>query len=226
MEYKFCQTEVKDIDSKGRVVFYASAFNNKDYGNDIIMPGSFTKTIQENFRNIRHFKQHDSRLMPGVLKDLREDSYGLLATSDLILKTSVGQETYEEYKAMADAGKSMDHSIGYRSIKWDMDRSNPDDEVRILRELKLFEVSTLTGFGMNPNAVTVSVKENISIEDLLKEQKYFQLLLNCKFTDAKLEQIEILKQHIDSMVASRKSTLQPKYSKGSELISSINFNLK
>ena len=226
MEYKACQTEVKEIDTKGRVVFYASVFNNKDLCGDIIVPGAFSKTLQENLKNIRHFKHHSSWDMPGVIKEIKEDNYGLVVTSDLILNTTIGKETYEQYKAMADAGKSMDHSIGYRTIKFDIDRTEPDDETRIIRELKLYEVSTLTGFGMNPLAQTVSVKENIDLNELLKEQKYFQILLNCKFTDAKLEQIEELKSRIDALVLSRKRTQQPQYVKGSEIVNSINFNLQ
>lgn len=230
MEYKACQTEIKDIDDKtGTVVFYPAVFGNKDLGGDTLMQGSTLKTIRENSKNIRHFKQHDSSLMPGVLQEINEDSYGVLAKSKLILGTQLGKETYEEYKAMAEAGKSMDHSIGYRTIKFDEDRSDPNEYRRILKEIKLFEVSTLTSWGMNPKAQTVSIKslDNFDLNQLLIEQKYFQLLLNCKFTDAKLEDIEKFKNHIESLILSRKSTqvIEPIRIKGSELVKNINFKL-
>jgi len=203
MEYKGCITEIKDVTQSGLVIFYASVFGNTDLGGDVIEAGAFKKTLRENLKNIRHFKHHNPKLMPGVIQDLKEDDYRLLATSKLILNTQLGKETYEEYKAMAEAGKSMDHSIGYSTIKYEDDRATNS---RKLKELRLFEVSTLTEWGMNPLAQTVNVK---SIDELLKEQKYFSELLNCRLTDAKLEQIQQLKAHIESLIASRQKTDTP-----------------
>lgn len=226
MEYKASRSEIRDVDPNGTVVFYASIFNNKDLGGDIILHGAFKKTIRENFKNIRHFKHHDSWKMPGVIQELSEDQTGLLVKSKLILNTAIGNETYEEYKAMMEAGKSLDHSIGYNSIKFDIDNTR---EERTLKELKLFEVSTLTAWGMNPLAQTVNVKslENIPFELLLKEQKYFELLLKCRFTDAKLEHLEQLKSHIDSLIAEKagSTTLpgKPNIVEGSKKISEIKF---
>lgn len=230
MEYKSCQTEIKELDENtGMVVFYAAVFGNEDLGGDILVKGATTKTIQENAKNIRHFKHHNSTLMPGVVKEISEDSYGVLVKSQLILSTQLGRETYEEYKAMASAQKSMDHSIGYKTIKFDEDRKDPLKWIRFLKEIKLFEVSSLTGFGMNPLARTVDVKtlEQLDFNILLTEQKYFDQLLKCRFTDAKLEHIEQVKKHIDDIVLSRKQSTQPQQIvlKGSDLINNLNFNL-
>lgn len=230
MEYKSCQTEIKDLDeSTGTVVFYGAVFGNEDLGGDTLMKGAASKTIRENFKNIRHFKHHNSSLMPGVIKEISEDGYGILVKSSLILSTQTGRETYEEYKAMASVEKSMDHSIGYKTIKFDEDRNDPTVWKRILREIKLFEVSTLTAWGMNPLAQTVSVKgfDDLDFNLLLKEQKYFDQLLKCRFPDAKLEHIEQVKKHIDAIVLSRKQSTQPRQIllKGSDLINNLNFNL-
>ena len=224
MEYKGAITEIKDLSEKGIVTFYASVFGNEDYGGDVIEKGAFSKTIQENNRNIRHFKHHDPRQMVGVVKELNEDGNGLLATSQLILKTQLGAETYEEYKAMIQAGKSMDHSIGYNVIK-----KEEKNDKRYLKELRLMEVSTLTAWGMNPLAQTVDVKslEQLDFNQLLTEEKYYQALLNAKFTDAKLEHIEGLYNYLKSLIAERavQDTPPEQPIKGSELIKSINFNL-
>lgn len=230
MEYKSCQTEIKDLDeSTGTVVFYGAVFGNEDLGGDTLMKGAASKTIRENFKNIRHFKHHNSSLMPGVIKEISEDGYGILVKSSLILSTQTGRETYEEYKAMASVEKSMDHSIGYKTIKFDEDRNDPTVWKRILREIKLFEVSTLTAWGMNPLAQTVSVKgfDDLDFNLLLNEQKYFDQLLKCRFPDAKLEHIEQVKKHIDAIVLSRKQSTQPRQIllKGSDLINNLNFNL-
>lgn len=222
MEYKGCTTEVKEVTDKGIVTFYAAVFGNEDLGGDVIERGAFKKTLSENSKNFRHFKDHNPNLMPGVIQSIKEDDYGLLTTSKLILSTQLGKETYEQYKALAEAGKSVEHSIGFNTIKHE-----EKQDLRILKELRLFEVSSLTAWGMNPKALTESVKslENIDFNYLITEQKYFQRLLNCKFTDAKLEQLETLKKYIDSLVASRLESTQqkPTIVKGSEIIKTLNF---
>jgi HK97 family phage prohead protease len=206
IEYKAAKTEIKDVDKKGVVIFYASIFGNKDYGGDIVERGAFAKTIRENFTNIRHYKHHKSEIMPGVLHDLVEDHKGLLATSHLIMDNQAGRETYNEYKAMIEAGKSMDHSIGYWVVKEEkINEHDPDKYERRLKELNLMEVSTLTAWGMNPEAHTVDVKHMMSLglDELLKEEIYFKQLLNCEFTDVKLEQLEILHKNIQALIADR-----------------------
>jgi uncharacterized protein len=225
MEYKSALTEIKELDDKGVVAFYASVFGNKDLGNDVMERGAFSKTILENIRNIRHFKHHDSRQMVGVVKEIKEDEKGLLVTSQLILKTQLGSETYEEYKAMIEAGRSMDHSIGYNVIK----KEEKADQ-RILKEVRLMEVSTLTTWGMNPLAQTVSVKsiDSLDLDQLFIEEKYYNLLLNAKFPDAKLERIEHFAKHLNTLIEARaaKST-QEKIEpiRGSEAIKQITFKL-
>jgi HK97 family phage prohead protease len=224
MEYKGAITEIKNLSAMGEVTFYASVFGNKDYGGDIVEKGAFSKTITENNKNIRHFKHHDSTQMVGVVKSLIEDDKGLLVTSKLILKTQLGAETYEEYKAMLEAGKSMDHSIGYNVIKKE-DRNDS----RLLKELRLMEVSTLTAWGMNNQAQTVAVKsfEQLDLNELLTEEKYYKALLNCKFTDAKLDNIQGLYDYLKSLITERaaESTQgdEPIVIKGSDYIKTLNF---
>lgn len=199
MEYKHAATEIKDV-SDGTVLFYASIFSTMDYGNDIIEQGAFAKTIVENFKKIRHYKHHDRWKMPGVIQELKEDQVGLLVKSKMIMDTQLGKETYAEYKAMAAAGKSMDHSVGFNAIQKEVVETD-ETFYRKLKEIKLYEVSTLTEWGMHPDALAVSVKRmaDYSMDDLLKEEKYFTLLLNCEFKDSKLEQIEKLLQHVKAI---------------------------
>jgi HK97 family phage prohead protease len=217
MQYKGCITEIKDVSENGMVTFYAAVFGNKDLGGDVIEKGAFRKTLQENGKNIRHFKHHDKKQMPGVIHQIQEDDYGLLVSSKLILNTQLGRETYEEYKAMIEVGNSMDHSVGYAPIKHEHKSG-----ARYLKEVMLGEVSTLTAWGMNPKAQTVSVK---SIDELLKEHKYFELLLKCNFTDAKLGQLEQFKKHIESLIASRQTIDTPSLEpiSATQIINNIKF---
>lgn len=201
--FKSVITQVKDIDSAGTVRFYASIFNSPDRVNDIVSPGAYKKTIIENFREIQHYKNHDSTLMPGVIRELDEDDKGLLVTSKLILNTQVGKETYEEYRAMADAGKSMSHSIGYIPVKIES-----TSDFNYLKEILLFEVSTLTRRPAHPEALTVDVK---SLD-------YLKAMLKSDLPDDELAELENIKNEIEALLAkrSRKCTpevIEPLYTK-------------
>lgn len=203
MLYKGGNTEIVDVDEKGTVVFYASVFGNKDSYGDIVMPGAFSKTIAENGKNIKHYKNHDGRKMPGVIVELEEDAKGLKAKSNLILGTQLGRETYEEYKAMAAAGKSMPHSFGYWTIKSDYDKFR---DANLLRELKVDELSTLTLRPANEEAVMVALK-SMGIDELIKEDKYLSILLNAQLKDASLEKIEAMRKAVITALDERAAKL-------------------
>lgn len=222
-KYKGCISKIKDIDEKGMVVFYPSVFNTIDRVGDIVVPGAYKKTISENSDEIQHYKNHDSTQMPGVIQELSEDSVGLLTKSKLILGTQVGKDTYEQYKAMAEAGKSMRHSIGYSTVKEEFANG-----ANYLKELYLFEASTLTKRPAHPGAVTVGVKafDEMDFAELLIEETYYKNLLNCEFENAKLERLEELKNHITALIKSKsrattQEIIEPQISK-SELLNALN----
>lgn len=189
LKYKSTITKVEDIDEKGQVKFYASIFGNKDKAGDIVVKGAYTKTISENFKEIQHYKNHDNRLMPGVVIEAKEDSIGLFIVSKLILGTQLGKETYEEYKAMAEAGKSMFHSIGYVPVI-----EEQKDESNYLKEIYLKEVSTLTAHPANNEALTVDIKSEID---------YLDELLKADLSEVKLEKIEQIKNKIQALIESK-----------------------
>ena len=207
MLFKSCLTEVKDIDAKGVVKFYGSILNTDDRVKDIVDPGAYTKTISDNYSEIQHYKNHNSELMPGVIRELKEDSQGLLVTSNLIMDTQLGRETYAEYKAMAEAKKSMGHSIGYIPVR----EQKSDDGFNHLKEVFLFEVSTLTKRAAHPDALTVDIKslENLDFDALIKEEVFYTNLLKCEFTDVKLENLEKIKNHISALIEKSRRDLAP-----------------
>jgi len=204
-QFKSCLTQVKDVDEKGIVTFYGSVFKSPDRVKDIVDPGAYTKTITENFKEIQHYKNHDSTLMPGVIQEIKEDDNGLLVRSKLILGTQLGKETYEEYRAMAESEKSMSHSIGYSPVREQKD----DKGFNHLKEIFLFEVSTLTKRPAHPDALTVGIK---SLDELIKEEDFYEQLLKCDFPDAELEQLEKIKDKITALIkeARRKDAPAPK----------------
>jgi HK97 family phage prohead protease len=208
-EYKSFNYEIKALDDKGIVQFYANVFNTLDTDRDISLPGSFSKTIVENGKRCRHFKMHDRTMMPGVLTELKEDSTGLLCTSQLIMGTQLGRETFEEYKALFSADKQMEHSVGVNAIKYEV--TDPDDwekRIRTVSEWKLWEVSTLTSWGANDKSLAISIKdmEGMSRADLEKELIFLKGLLNItSYSDLKLEQIERQYNFLDKLKAGLQS---------------------
>ena len=199
--FKAQLTKIEDIDNKGIVKFYASVFGNLDKAGDIVDPGAYSKTIAENIKEIQHYKNHDNRFMPGVITEAKEDDRGLIVTSKLILGTQLGKETYEEYKAMAEVGKSMFHSIGYIPVK-----EEKKDDGNHLKEIFLREVSTLTAHPANSEALTVDVKSEIDFIDQL---------LKSDLSDVTLEKLESIKQKIQSLIETKRA-VDPQHSKQNE----------
>ena len=195
--FKSTLYKVEDVDDKGIIKFYASIFNTPDRVKDVVVPGAYKKTIQENFREIQHYYNHDSALMPGVITDLKEDAVGLLVTSQLIMDTQLGKETFAQYKAMAAVGKSMSHSIGYYPVK-----EEQQGDLNYLKEIFLFEVSTLTKRPAHPDATTVDVKE------LVEEVEFIEAMLKSDLPDTELEKLEEIKTHIEALILSRRKATQ------------------
>lgn len=128
---------------------YASTFGNIDQAGDIIMPGAFTKTIQERFPtgSIKILWQHYDPL--GMPVEIREDEKGLYVKGK-ISKTRLGDEALE---LMRD-GVVNQMSIGFTIVKADYDEETGN---RIIREVKLWEFSPVT-FPANEKAVITAVK--------------------------------------------------------------------
>ena len=230
-----CNKEIKEVDPQGTVIFYANTFNNLDGDGDISLPGSFKKTLKENASRLRHLKYHDTRLMPGVIREISEDQTGLLVKSQLILNTQLGKETYEEYKAMFDAGKQMEHSVRVEAIKYEESEEQTETyrssgmtiltPVRKVSEWKLWEVSTLTAWGANSQALSVSVKDlkDASREQIETEIVFCKALLNIQsYDDLKLEMIEKQIAYLQKISIKLKAALQPESTTDSRTLEELN----
>jgi len=209
MQTKNLIGEVKDLDGSGIVTFYFSAFGNKDSDGDITHPGAFAKTIKENFKRIRHFKNHRWDQLVGVPIEIKEDDFGAMARSQLIMGTQFGKDTYEEYKAKG----ITEHSFMYDVIKYDVD--NEDDKenrVRNLRELKLWEVSSLTSWGANQSTPVIDLKSMNPVE-LTNYLDTLTKLQKGDFTDeyfGKLEKkLNEIYSHIKSLIEPPAGTPEP-----------------
>lgn len=154
METKGLNTEVKGIDdAKGYVEAYANAYDNEDSDKDISHRQSFVKTVKEDFKRIRVYKNHDQTILVGVPKMLDpNDPYGLKTGTQFNMNTDAGKNMFFDVKAIHDNGQNADLSIGYRVVSRDQKDS------RVITEYKLKEYSFLTSWGANPLAVATSIK--------------------------------------------------------------------
>lgn len=217
------QCDLKDLDDKGIVTFYFSAFGNKDSDGDIVTKGAFAKTIKENFKRIKHHKNHDPRMIIGVPQEIQEDDFGAWMRSKLILNTTNGKDTYEEYKA----GAITEHSFKYDIIKYDIKNADSEEErERYLNELKLWEASSLTSWGANEMTRLINIK-SLSIEDAVIYLNKLMKLQKGDFKDEYFKQLELkiieVDNHIKSLIEPPGNTLNEPPGNTDEPVSAIRY---
>ena len=148
-----CEFKEIDQDDDGSFEGYASVFNNKDLGNDVIRRGAFLESISERSpKGVKLLYQHKSDEPIGVIDSLEEDSKGLKIKGRLAMGTQKGKEVFELMKM----GALDSMSIGYR-LKPDGYKYDPKEKKRIIKSVDLMEISLVT-FPMNPKAKVTKVK--------------------------------------------------------------------
>lgn len=164
--------EVKGIDSDGEGTFngYGSVFSVKDTYADVVMPGAFTRTLQEAASKGRMpamLWQHDATQPIGVWTELSQDERGLRVKGQLAINTRAGRDAYELMKLKALDGLS----IGYRTRKYVWDETS---KVRQLTDVDLVEISPVS-FPANDAARVQTVKDGGALptirelEDILRD---------------------------------------------------------
>jgi HK97 family phage prohead protease len=191
--------QIKAINKeKGIVTIYVNAFGNEDTDGDISMPGSFEKTIKENQRRIRHFLNHSWQNLVGVPISMKEDAIGLLVESKLNLNTELGRDVFENYKLYAENNRSLEHSVGLEAMKYEEQKTEDGRYIRQVNEWKLWEYSTLYGWGANQNTPMIGMK---SQEDLAKYIDDFEFMLKKgNFSDAWFKNIELKLKEIKALI--------------------------
>jgi HK97 family phage prohead protease len=159
-EFRF---ELKSISSEGTFVGLGAVYGNVDLGNDMILPGAFTKTLAEKGGEVPLLMGHDSRMPIGRAR-VTDSQQGLMVQGKLVLEADGSRSAY----ALLKEGVIKGLSIGYDTVK-----STMEGGVRKLSELKLWEIS-LTPFPMNPEAIITSVKGGDQI------RQFRALLAECK----------------------------------------------
>lgn len=156
--------ELKAVDDAGNFEGYAAVFNNVDLGDDVILPGAFTRVKTTRGGKLKLALYHDLTRLVGAA-DYTQDDHGLLLKGRVNLAVSYARDAYELMKA--EILDSM--SIGFNTIKADFEE-RAGRRVRLIKEAELWEASFVP-FGMNPAAHVLTVKSDIRIfENALRER--------------------------------------------------------
>jgi HK97 family phage prohead protease len=151
---QFRDLQVKTIAPDGSFDGILAAYNNVDLGGDSILPGAFTKTIQEHGNEVPMLWQHDTQEPIGTLT-LTDSPDALLVKGQLLMDLPMAQKAYLLLKAQIIKGLS----IGYDTIKKDTEAG-----VRKLKEIRLWEGSVVT-FPMNQLAMVTAIKALLEKKD-------------------------------------------------------------
>lgn len=183
--FKQFSHEIKDLDEKqGIVVAYANAYLNEDSDGDISAPGSFTKTVRDNYKRIRVLKDHNSTISLGVpLEFDTNDPYGLGTKTQFNMQKAVSRDMFTDIQLYKANGLNAELSIGYGIVKRD------EKDRRIISEYKLWEYSFLTSWAANELAVVGDIK---SIKSHYGFMELLTKAYNLPYSDARLQQIETI----------------------------------
>lgn len=145
---------------------YAAVFDSQseDLGGfrETIKPGAFTRTLKRDAaaKNIRMFLNHNTDVLLASTRAqtlrLSEDGKGLMAEADLP-DTTAGRDAAE----LLRRGDIHSMSFGFQTIK---DEWSADLTQRTLTEVRLFEVSPITGWPAYP-ATSASVRHLADLID-------------------------------------------------------------
>jgi HK97 family phage prohead protease len=129
----------------------AAAFNNKDRGGDVIVPGAFTKTLREDGLPLILFQHKMDDAPVGTCLEAKETARGLWIKAaipkddDFCRGRLIPQLKRRGLKGM---------SIGYKPL---LTERRKEDNARLLKEIRLYECSFVS-LPMNPAAGVETVK--------------------------------------------------------------------
>ncbi len=163
MERKAVVAEFKVNRDKRVIEGYASTFGNRDLVNDVVVKGAYKNTLMARGGKIKAMRDHKYPI--GKITHAEEDSTGLYVRKD-ISDTPLGQETV----TLVEDGVLDSMSIGYETVKADYELHVDGRKARMLKELKLREVSVVT-FPANEAALILGVKSLADLDQLMQEIK-------------------------------------------------------
>jgi HK97 family phage prohead protease len=198
LEKGFIQAfEVKDVDLK--TGFFRQAYTRYDVvdsDQERGRKGMFTKTWSENKSRIRHILNHDYTHPVGDPQKFYDE--GDLA----IMESQIGNHNEgKDFLLMVDSKLIKEASYGYNVIK----SQKLKDGTTELLEVKLWEVSSLTGWGANEFTPVLAFQKGRDKSDLFDEftERYLELESFCyksTATDKTLQKLETERDQIKSFL--------------------------
>lgn len=195
---------IEDMDIRSRNVKTVWAMcGNVDLDNDVIVPEAFTKTIQERGplgKNlIWSLVDHKSSMKYalGKPKELYVEGNALIAVTEII-ETEIGEDMLKLY----EANLINQHSIGFSTIKSEMDNSTG---IRTIKELMLYEGSAVL-WAANPETPTLSMYKGIEqaeVQETLngRLEKLLKAFKHGTFTDETFSLLEIEIKQIQKAIS-------------------------
>lgn len=191
MKFKGASYELKELDgAKGVVVAYANTYNVKDADGDISAPGSFTKSVSENYKRIKVLKDHNQKQVLGVpLKIDTGDAHGLLTTSQFNMQKELSRDAFTDIQLAHENDLSSELSIGYKVIARDRQQKS------MITEYKMWEYSFMSTWGANQFSQVQGVKALKSLPEIID---IITKAYDLPYSDTRLKQIETLLKSLTS----------------------------
>lgn len=175
MKTKAFHVELKADHNKREIEGYAAMFNLKDHGDDVIVKGAFSRSIDRDFappgsgRNnrVKVLYQHLKHEPIGRPLELAEDSKGLHFRA----KLTKGVARADETLALVADDVIDQMSFGYDTIESEMgdwEEAGDTRRVRFLKELGIWEISPVT-WGMNDQTQVAMAKGIDPLVEKLKD---------------------------------------------------------
>lgn len=195
---------VEDVDMQTRKVKAVWArMGNVDLDNDIIAPTAFTKTISERGPQgknlIWSLVDHKSSIKHAFGKpaELYVEGDALIAITPVI-ETETGEDVLKLY----EAGLINQHSIGFSTIKSEM---NNESGVRTITELMLYEGSAVL-WAANPETPTIAMYKGMEPEKIKETlngrlEKLLKAFKHGTFTDETFSLLEIEIKQIQTAIS-------------------------
>ena len=186
------KSSVEDVDEKGQVKIRVSAFGNIDSYGDVVDEKAFNQTISvfnsSKRSRIKHLQDHKWDKLIGLPIEITKDSQGLNIVSKMNIEKEFVNEIYSDYKFMKDNGNTLEHSIGYVTVKEEYDKK---EGVNILKELDLKEYSSLSFLGANGDTPLLEIKSIIE-DGEYSEEKVSELKKKISELEIQLKSLEQL----------------------------------
>lgn len=153
--------EFKQADKGGFYIEGYASTKSKDRGGNIVLPEAFEKAMQDYMTNPINFYMHDWCTEPvGKVVDHRIDDRGLW------VKIYVS-ETADKIRKLIEEDILKGLSIGYRPLTVEYQEKDTPDEIRIIKELILYEIS-IVNIPMNKETLFTQAKDiGINLETLI-----------------------------------------------------------